>query len=53
VGLLTAYSSGFAQEPKLQDAGAYCERGRDFLKERKYDKAIANYTDEAIQLDPK
>ena len=52
VGLLAACSRLSADEPKLQTADAYCERGSTSLDKGEYDKAIADFT-EAIRLNPK
>ena len=51
VGIVVASSSLSAQEPKLQGAHEYCDRGQAYLDQGECDKAIADYT-EAIRLDP-
>ena len=52
LGIFIASSQLSAQDPDLNGAREYCDRGQAFLDKGEYDKAIADYT-EAIKLDPK
>jgi len=50
-GIVVALSAAFNHFFKRKDAAAYCEQGGTWLLQRKYDKAIAAFS-EAIRLDP-